>query len=124
LLMYYQKAKVHVLPSWFETTGLSSLEAAAAGCTIVISDRGDAGEYFGDQAFYCNPASPASIYETISKAAAAPLSVALRQRVAEQYTWAQATAATLRAYTELITDETSSHSDHGYPRHTEQLWRV
>ncbi|MCW3087399.1 MAG: glycosyl transferase group 1, partial [Sediminibacterium sp.] len=32
LLQYYQKAKVHVLPSWFETTGLSSLEAAAMGC--------------------------------------------------------------------------------------------
>jgi glycosyltransferase involved in cell wall biosynthesis len=124
LLTYYQKAKVHVLPSWFETTGLSSLEAAAGGCNIVISDRGDAGEYFKDQAFYCNPASPDSIHEAITRAARSPLSTELRQRVVEQYTWAQATSATLQAYTELITDETSQYSDHGYPRHTEQLRRV
>jgi glycosyltransferase involved in cell wall biosynthesis len=31
LVSYYKEAKVHVLPSWFETTGLSSLEAAAMG---------------------------------------------------------------------------------------------
>ena len=42
LLKYYQQAKVHVLPSWFETTGLSSLEAAAMGCNIVITAKGDA----------------------------------------------------------------------------------
>jgi glycosyltransferase involved in cell wall biosynthesis len=124
LLAYYQKAKVHVLPSWFETTGLSSLEAAAAGCNIVISNRGDAGEYFGSEAFYCNPASPVSIHAAIASAANAPLSDTLRKRVNEQYTWTQATAATLRAYRELTADETSQNSHHGYPRHTEQLWRV
>ncbi|HVS98525.1 MAG TPA: glycosyltransferase family 4 protein, partial [Puia sp.] len=41
LIGHYQKAKVHILPSWFETTGLSSLEAAALGCNIVVTDKGD-----------------------------------------------------------------------------------
>jgi glycosyltransferase involved in cell wall biosynthesis len=31
LVEYYKAAKVHALPSWFETCGLSSLEAAAMG---------------------------------------------------------------------------------------------
>lgn len=124
LLEYYQAAAVHVLPSWFETTGLSSLEAAAAGCNVVISDRGDAGEYFNGHAFYCDPASPASIYEAVCSAVEAPLPVALQQRIAERYTWSQATMATWRAYHELITDEMSQDSHHGNPRHTEQLWRV
>src|SRR6185437_8923134 len=41
LVKYYKRAKVHVLPSWFETTGLSSIEAAAMGCNIVITEKGD-----------------------------------------------------------------------------------
>ena len=53
LLHYYLKAKVHAMPSWFETTGLSSLEAIAMGCNIVISPNGDTTEYFGEKAFYC-----------------------------------------------------------------------
>ena len=31
LLTYYEQAKVHILPSWFETTGLSSIEGAVMG---------------------------------------------------------------------------------------------
>ena len=68
LIHYYQKAKVHVLPSWFETCGLSTLEAAAMGCNIVITNKGYASEYFNDHAFYCDPSSPASILDAIYKA--------------------------------------------------------
>ncbi len=57
------------MPSWFETTGLSSLEAAAMGCNIVITRKGDAYEYFGDYAYYCDPESPDSIFKAIEKAA-------------------------------------------------------
>ena len=60
LIDYYSKAKVHVLPSWHETCGLSSLEAAAMGCNIVITDKGFTREYFGDDAFYCDPGDPES----------------------------------------------------------------
>lgn len=105
LLKYYQKAAVHVLPSWFETTGLSSLEAAAMGCNIVITDKGDAKEYLGREAFYCNPSSPVSIYTAIEKAAEAPVDPALRQRVLEQYTWQKAAAETLKGYKRMITEE-------------------
>lgn len=48
LAAIYKAAKVHVLPSWFETTGLSSLEAGAMGCNIVVSPKGDTEEYFQD----------------------------------------------------------------------------
>ena len=57
LIKYYQKAKVHILPSWFETCGLSTLEAAAMGCNIVITNRGYASEYYDGHAFYCDPSS-------------------------------------------------------------------
>jgi glycosyltransferase involved in cell wall biosynthesis len=95
---YYSKAKVHVLPSWFETTGLSSLEAAAMKCNIVTGNRGDAKEYFGDKAFYCDPASPASILDAIEKAAAAPNEPSLEQEIRTKFTWQQAAFLTIQAY--------------------------
>ena len=65
LIDYYKAAKVHVLPSWFETTGLSSLEAAAMGCNIVITDKGDTREYFENFAYYCDPTSAQSIFDAM-----------------------------------------------------------
>ena len=98
LINYYKKAKVHVLPSWFETTGLSSLEAAAMGCSVVITDKGDAKEYFDEHAFYCDPSSSTSIYAAIDKAANASDNEILRQKVLTSYTWQKAAEQTLLAY--------------------------
>jgi len=98
LVTYYKKAKVHILPSWFETTGLSSIEAAAMGCNIVITDKGDTREYFGEYAFYCDPASPKSIFEAIEKASSADFDEGLRQKILTKYTWKQAAIQTLKAY--------------------------
>jgi len=95
---YYERAKVHVLPSWFETTGLSSIEAAVMGCNIVITDKGDTREYFENEAFYCDPASPASILSAIRKASTAPLNELLRQKILTKYTWRNAALQTLKAY--------------------------
>jgi glycosyltransferase involved in cell wall biosynthesis len=99
---YYSKAKVHVLPSWFETTGLSSLEAAAMGCNIVAGNRGDATAYFGEHAFYCDPASPGSIYEAVVKAAASPADPALGDHIRRKFTWEQAASTTIQAYQAIV----------------------
>ncbi|TFF38208.1 glycosyltransferase family 4 protein [Mucilaginibacter psychrotolerans] len=98
LVDYYRRARVHVLPSWFETTGLSSVEAAAMGCNIVISDKGDTREYFGNDAFYCNPAEPQSILAAVEKASKAAFTEGLRQRILKQFTWQQAAIQTYKAY--------------------------
>ena len=44
---YYSKAKVHVLPSFRESPGLSTLEAAVFGVNCVVSFHGPVAEYFG-----------------------------------------------------------------------------
>ena len=98
LVAYYQQAKVHVLASWFETTGLSSLEAAAMGCNLVITDKGDAREYFGDLAWYCDPGSTESIRKAVEMAAKAPVNLNLQKMVSEQYNWAEAAKKTGEAY--------------------------
>jgi glycosyltransferase involved in cell wall biosynthesis len=101
LVAYYAAAKVHVLPSWFETTGLSSLEAAAMGCNIVITDKGDTREYFGDLAWYCEPDSPSSILAAVEAAAAAGRGEALVRKIRTEYTWEAAAAGTAAAYRSL-----------------------
>lgn len=99
---YYAKAKVHVLPSWFETCGLSSLEAVAMGCNIVITDRGYTRSYFGNSAFYCEPQDPESIYNAIEKAATTTVDKELQQKIVENFSWKRAAAITLEAYKKVL----------------------
>jgi glycosyltransferase involved in cell wall biosynthesis len=102
LLDYYKKARVHVLPSWFETTGLSSLEAAVMGCNIVITDKGDTREYFEDMAYYCDPASPESIRTAVEAAANSPFNEKLREKILREYTWDITAKKTLEAYRQVL----------------------
>ena len=94
----YKAAKVHVLASWMETPGLSSLEAAAMGCNIVVTRKGDTYDYFGDHAFYCAPDSPESIREAIIKAYNASENTELQQIIRQNYTWEKTAEKTLEGY--------------------------
>ena len=98
LAQYYKAAKVHVLVSWFETTGLSSLEAGAMGCNLVITDKGDTREYFGGDAFYCEPDSVESIRNAIVRAYNAPVNASLSSRIRENYNWQKTAEKTLEGY--------------------------
>jgi len=102
LLKYYNESQVHVLPSWFETTGLSSLEAAACGCNVVITAKGDTKEYFSEFAYYCDPASPESILNAVKLASAKAVDLAFSQYVIEHYTWDIAANKTLAAYNQVL----------------------
>jgi glycosyltransferase involved in cell wall biosynthesis len=94
----YRGAAVHALPSWFETTGLASLEAAATGCAVVTTNRGYAGEYFGGDVTYCDPGRRGSIRDAVESALAVGPTPELRRRVIENYTWEHAARATLVGY--------------------------
>ena len=98
LLEYFQRAKVHILPSWFETTGLSSIEATVMHCNIVITNKGDTRDYFGDDAVYCDPSSPESILAAVEEASVASFNEGLLNKILNNYTWQQAAQQTLKAY--------------------------
>lgn len=102
LVSYYQRAKVHVLPSWYESCGLATMEAAAMGCNIVATRNGFATSYLGEDAFYCDPGSWASIFTAIDNAAKAPVNTRLRDRIITQYTWRQTANRTFEAYKKVI----------------------
>lgn len=102
LARIYKAAKVHVLPSWFETTGLSSLEAGVMGCNLVVSNRGDTYEYFGERVSYCDPDDVASIKDAIESAYARETNDDLRNYILTNYTWEIAARDTLSAYLQFI----------------------
>ncbi len=102
LIAYYSKAKVHALPSWFETTGLSSLEAAAMGCNIVITEKGDTREYFENYGFYCDPNSPASIFAAVENAASSLFNEQLREIIYSKNTWSRAAELTREVYHSVL----------------------
>ncbi len=94
----YAAARVHALTGWFETPGLSSLEAAAAGCNIVTTDRGTAREYFGESAWYCDPRSIQSIRQAVLEAYESAPREELRARIRERCSWRRAAESTLEGY--------------------------
>jgi glycosyltransferase involved in cell wall biosynthesis len=64
----YASAKVFVLPSWLETPGLASMEAALAGAQVVTTPVGGTKDYFKDFGIYVNPYSINSIITGIETA--------------------------------------------------------
>ena len=102
LTTLYRSHKVHVLPSWFETTGLCSLEAAACGSNIVVSNQGDTPAYFKGYATFCDPADPASILQAITHAMEAKLNLAFCRKIEQTYNWDQAAALTYEAYGKIM----------------------
>lgn len=102
LIKYYRRTKVHVLASWFETTGLSNLEAGVMGCNLVIGNRGDVKDYFEDYAFYCEPDDLDSIKNAIDKAWNSDIKHELKNKILHQYTWTQTAKLTYDAYKSVL----------------------
>ena len=103
LVQYYKKAKGHVLPSWFETTGLASLEALFCGCNIVVTQYGDTRDYFDTKDFiYCNPESVTSIREAVEKAASQEINTQLIDLAMQKYNWQKTAEKTFSVYKKHI----------------------
>lgn len=98
----YRSASVHVLPSYVETTGLVSLEAALCGCAVVTTDRGYATEYFAELADYCDPEDVRSIRAAVDRAAAREDGSLLRERILDRYTWSRTAEETAAAYRSVL----------------------
>jgi glycosyltransferase involved in cell wall biosynthesis len=89
-------AAAHVLPSWFETTGLSTLEALAAGTPVVVADGPCEREYFADCAEFCRPVSARSVRRALNRALAGPRGC--ERDVARRYSWDRTAQELLGAY--------------------------
>lgn len=99
-VVFMSKAKVHVLASHYETTGLASLEALLSGCQIVVNDHPIQRELFGDRAHYCDPLSSESIAQAISEALVD--SRDHRPWLKENFSWQKKAAAIKEVYAKVL----------------------
>ena len=103
----YANARVHVLPSLYDTPGLSSLEAGAMGCNLVMSEIGCQHEYFGESVEYCNPHSEEDIMLAVKRAWERPWpNTKLASFIRSNYTWEVAARQTHEAYKLLLRRDT------------------
>lgn len=103
LYQLYKVCKVSTLPSWLDTPGLVSLEAASMGCNLAISSKGSTSEYFGKFAEYCFPDDIESIRNAVMKAMNKPKTEELRNYILSNYTWEIAAQRTLQVYQLMMT---------------------
>jgi glycosyltransferase involved in cell wall biosynthesis len=102
LAEYYAQSKVHALPSWFETTGLSSLEAGAMGCNLVVGSGGDTQHYFSNHATFCHANDIESIRTAIEIALKKRTTFEFRDFILDNYTWEQAAIETIIGYKKAL----------------------
>ena len=101
----YAAARVHAMPSWAETPGLTSMEAALAGCAVVVGNQGAEREYFGHFAYYCNPADIDSVREAVLAAwedRDVARREAFREYILKRYTWSETARVTAEAYEQIL----------------------
>lgn len=93
---------VYVHTSWFETTGLVTLEAALSGMNVVATgDRTK--EYLKDEAYYCSPDDVESIKNAILNAVLRPKNTRnIRDEIKSQYSWKNTAKQTLEVYRSLV----------------------
>ena len=102
----YASASVHVLPSWMETCGLVSLEAALNGTPLVGSTFGHELEYLGCDAWYGDPGNPLSIRNAVIEALNAGKNcnkaTAMKRKVLEKFNWEQTVDQTIKLYERVL----------------------
>ena len=98
LPQFYKLAKVHILASWMETPGLSSLEAGIMRTNVVVTKKGDTEDYFKNFAFYCEPDDLDSIRKAVIDAYNAPFNNDFYERIVSNYKWEDTAIQTLEGY--------------------------
>lgn len=72
LAHWLHRARVFALPARYEPFGLGALEAAIAGCALVLGDIPSLREVWGDAACYVDPDDDTSLLEALLKLASEP----------------------------------------------------
>ena len=101
----YRRARIYALPARYEPFGLSVLEAASAGCALVLGDIKSLRELWKGAALFVPPDDPEALRRTIAgliwdEPRRNALARAARER-ARTFTATRMTDAYLEAYTEL-----------------------
>lgn len=102
LVSAYAASKVFVLPSWYETPGLSALEAGLSGSNIVITKYGGTHEYFQDFVSYIEPSSVDDMKNKIHNSFYSKTSQKLKTHIKSNYLWENVANKTYLEYEKLL----------------------
>lgn len=94
------QAKIHAMPSFYESTGLSTLEALYLGFQVVVGNHPIQRELFAGHAHFANPNSERSIQKAILEAMANEETH--RDWVKENFSWSVAALKIVEIYRDLI----------------------
>ena len=116
-----QRAAIFASPARYEPFGLSVLEAASAGCALVLSDIPTFRELWSGAALLVDPNSDQALHETLAGLCAddrerARLQVAARQR-SERYSLAASADAYQALYRRLLASRSRSAPHHAVEVH-------
>ncbi len=102
----YAASSVHVLPSWCETCGLVSLEAALNNTPVIGSTFGHEMEYLQNDALYVDPADAESVknavIQSLDEGSTSPRVSNLKKRILSEYNWETTTDSTISIYKEIL----------------------
>lgn len=95
-------ARGHVQPSFIETPGLASLEAASIGCPIVVSAVSPVQEYFGEWALYCDPTDVDSIVDALAALKGRQPDESLSAYIRSNFQWSNVLSPMLEVVREIV----------------------
>jgi glycosyltransferase involved in cell wall biosynthesis len=98
----YAACDTFILPSLYETPGLSALEAGLAGAKVCITRYGGTEEYFGEYATYLEPRSEASIEKALQESLIKPKTNHLKEHIRANYLWQNCANILLKKYQDLL----------------------
>lgn len=101
----YAACDTFVLPSLYETPGLSALEAGLAGAKVCITCYGGTKEYFGNYATYLEPKSVSSIERAIKQSLNRPKTNELKEHIYKNFLWENCGRILLDWYTKFSIGE-------------------
>lgn len=101
LRLRMQRASIFVSPARYEPFGLSVLEAASAGCALVLSDIPTFRELWNGAALFVDPADNRELHRVLSELCADDQRCARLQRAARERSQRYSLARTADAYLEL-----------------------
>jgi glycogen synthase len=106
LLSWLAGASIFVLPARYEPFGLSVLEAALAGCALVLGDIPSLRDIWGEAALFASPDKPEALLEALQELIANPARLAelaaKARRVASQFSSERMGSSYMLAYRQVL----------------------
>lgn len=100
----YHRASIFALPARYEPFGLSALEAAHAGCALVLGDLPSLREVWGSAAVYVPPQDPDALRVALNQLIEDPVALAHYRAAAQQRARRYSPEIMVTAYLEVYTD--------------------